>query len=106
MSLAFPIVLAFAVMSFHLVERPALRLKNPLTDVARRTLAIDDPLKRRSAASVATLAFLVVAGAILISETHWWYVTRSLGEVVLLSAIAAMIAAAAVTAFRAWQRRA
>jgi peptidoglycan/LPS O-acetylase OafA/YrhL len=105
MSLACPIVLAVASVSFHLVERPTLRLKTPLTMLARRALTIDDPVKRRAALPAATLAFLAVAAAILMSEKHWWYVTRSLGAVVLSSAVGAAAALAAVRAARAWRQR-
>lgn len=105
MALACPIVLLLAAVSYHAVERPALRLKRPASRFVEGAVATHDAAKQRAAHFGAALTLCVVATAILVSGTRSWFVTRSVGEAVLWSGLGAMVAVVGTAFRRSWQRR-
>jgi peptidoglycan/LPS O-acetylase OafA/YrhL len=99
-----PLVLVFAAISCHLVERPALKLSQPIASFIRRMLSLGDPLRARAVHVFATLAFLFAAAAILTSEKHWWFITRSIAEMTVGSAIGAAFGLLAASTWVLWLR--
>jgi hypothetical protein len=89
-----------AAVSCHLIEQPALRLKNKtslLIDKMLRTLRL---APNGPVCYSAMVAFLISTAAILTSDSHWWFVTPSLVEVVLSSVAGAMLARLALVIYR------
>lgn len=105
MAVAFPLAFALAAISCHLVERPALRLKTPIGRLVARLAATDDAERRRVVQLAASVAVLAAAGAILVSDKRWWYVTRAVGEVAMWGAAGALLGLLALASLRSIRGR-
>ena len=104
LALSAAITWSCAWMSYRLVERPALRLKAPLTAALRRLAAAADPGETndgRARRAGATTAFLLGTAVVLFSPWPlWWYVSGSLLGLAALTAGGALLAAGAVRGLR------
>lgn len=103
LALCVPAVWLLALLSFRLVERPALRLKAPLTALLRRAFEPADAAQRRAVRRASTVAFVAATGVVLLSpQALWWYVGSSLAAVAAASALAAALALATLRARTRW----
>ena len=104
LALSAAITWSCAWMSYRLVERPALRLKAPLTAALRRLAAAADAGETndgRARRAGATTAFLLGTAVVLFSPWPlWWYVSGSLLGLAALTAGGALLAAGAVRGLR------
>ena len=104
LALSAAITWSCAWMSYRLVERPALRLKAPLTAALRRLAAAADAGETndgRAQRAGATTAFLLGTAVVLFSPWPlWWYVSGSLLGLAALTAGGALLAAGAARGLR------
>jgi len=104
LALSAAITWSCAWLSYRLVERPALRLKAPLTAALRRLAAAADAGETndgRARRAGATTAFLLGTAVVLFSPWPlWWYVSGSLLGLAALTAGGALLAAGAVRGLR------
>ena len=108
-ALAVPATFLLAYASCHLVEAPAMRARRRVSATIRRavdrTLAFA-PASRPMANLVARWTFVVTAALILISRDRmWWYVLRSVGIMITLSIVGALIVVAVGRGLVAWRSR-
>jgi peptidoglycan/LPS O-acetylase OafA/YrhL len=91
MLISFPLAAGIAGISYHAVEKPALRLKKPLSLLADSFLRSSGMAQHRLISISATLAFLASGAVILTDGDRWWFVTPSLANVALSSLAGATI---------------
>ena len=104
LALSAAITWACAWASYRIVERPALRLKAPLTAALRRLAAgagSRDAARERARRTGATAAFLLGTAIVLLSPWPlWWYVSASLLGLAAATAGGALLATAAARGLR------
>ena len=94
LSISIPIAFALALLSCHLVERPAMKLRKPITRIIessweRATTAA--PGTRVATEWGAKVSFVIVALVILMSKNQWWYCVESLGMIVSVTLAGALL---------------
>ena len=96
-----PLAFAFALISCHLVERPAMRTSGFCIARLRSALGrVCEP--RRPEVVGAKVAFVVGAALLLSSRTRWWYFLESMGELLLTVCAGALVATLLARATRSF----
>ncbi len=96
-----PLAFAFALISCHLVERPAMRASGFCIARLRSGLGrVCEP--RRPEVVGAKVAFVVGAALLLSSRTRWWYFLESMGELLLTVGAGALVATLLTPAIRSF----
>ena len=83
--MALPLALSLALLSCHVIEMPAMRLRRTAEARVRYIMnaVFEDPRSARAAVFGAKAAFILGATLILLSDTHWWHFSASMGELLL-----------------------
>jgi peptidoglycan/LPS O-acetylase OafA/YrhL len=102
LAMAVPLAAALALISCHLIERPAMRARGRVAARVRSALAVL-LAPHHPAVLGAKLVFVVGAIALFVSDWRWWYFVESMGQL-LLAALAGSFAASRLA--RATRRRA
>jgi peptidoglycan/LPS O-acetylase OafA/YrhL len=90
--LAVPMTFVFALLSCHIIERPAMRMRS--TVVARLKALTRPMMVARPAAVLAAKAVFVVGTAlILVSRYRWWYFIESMAELLVWVVAGALLGA-------------
>jgi peptidoglycan/LPS O-acetylase OafA/YrhL len=85
-----PVALAFALVSCHLIERPAMRLRSRGAAGVRSIWSVLAP--GRPAVLAAEIVFVGGAVLLFLSKTRWWYFLESMGQLLLAATVVAMVA--------------
>ncbi len=92
MAIALPFGLLLAFLSCHVIEKPAMSLRQPVADFLRRrvqsAVSSSHPFGR-AAVCGAKVSFVIGSTLVLISEKRWWYFLESM-SVVFLSVVAGL----------------
>ena len=91
--LAVPLTFVFAILSYHLIERPTMRMR---PTVVARLKAFTVPLLVARPAAVLTAKAVFVAGTLLmlLSRDRWWYFLESMGQLLVWVVAGALLGAA------------
>jgi peptidoglycan/LPS O-acetylase OafA/YrhL len=94
MVLALPIAVVYALVSYRLVEKPAMERRN--TASKKIQAGIDRVVEwtgvsKDAAAWSAKIAFVIGGIALLLSESRWWYLMTSLGWLLAITIMAALL---------------
>jgi peptidoglycan/LPS O-acetylase OafA/YrhL len=102
---ATPLAFAFALASYHLVERPAMNAKRSVANAVSASWAWMVGRHAGAAALGSRIAFVLAATLILTAKARWWFFMQSLGLIVLSAGLGGLLAAAASSAASALGRR-
>jgi peptidoglycan/LPS O-acetylase OafA/YrhL len=89
---ALPFVFLLALISCHVIEKPAMSLRRPVADFLRRRVRSAVSSSRPfggAAVGGAKVSFVIGSTLVLISEKRWWYFLESM-SVVFLSVVAGL----------------
>ncbi len=104
-ALALPLALACALVSYHLVEAPAMRLRRRAAASTDHVVArlLDLAGRARHVATRAARGSFVLAAALMLTIGHWWFVLDGIVQILLWTmagSAAAVVAHRATTALR------
>jgi peptidoglycan/LPS O-acetylase OafA/YrhL len=85
-----PLAFAFALVSCHLIERPAMRLRSRAAAGARSLWYWLAP--GRPAILAAEIVFVAGGVLLFVSKARWWFFLESMGELLLAATIMGMMA--------------
>ena len=83
--MALPLAALLGWISFHAVEKPAMRYRTAVADRIRRVASrvFDAMRSPRAGVLGAKISFVVGATLLLLSKVQWWYFTESMGLLIL-----------------------
>jgi peptidoglycan/LPS O-acetylase OafA/YrhL len=90
-ALSLPLAFGLALISCHLVERPAMRWRGAVAGGLKARVAAFG-VDRPPAIAVAKIVFVVGVTLLLLSEKQWWYFGESMIELLLAVIAAAVVA--------------